>query len=77
MLCSRGRSVKVFCTTNLQATEPDVACPVIKLPFLVWICLTESCLAVCDFGMYFTLPFAICREEETLGQLAEPCLGQG
>lgn len=66
---SRGRSVEVFCTTNLWAVEPKVACPVIKLPFLVWICLTESCLATCDFSRYLTLPLAICRKEKMLGQL--------
>lgn len=73
--CSWGRSVKIFC--NLREAEPKVACPVTKLLFLVWICLTESCLATCDFSRYLTLPFAICRKEKTPGELAEPLLGRG
>lgn len=70
--CSWGRSVKAFCTTNLQAIEPKAACPVIELPFLLWIYLSESCLATCDFSRYLTLPFAFCREEKTLGQQQSP-----
>lgn len=70
--CSWGRSVKAFCTTNLQAIEPKAACPVIKLPFLLWIYLSESCLATCDFSRYLTLPFAFCRKEKTLGQQQNP-----
>lgn len=65
--CSRGSNVKVVCTTNLRAIEPKVAHPVIKLLFLLWICLTESCLPLLISAGMPTLPFAICIKEKTLG----------
>lgn len=59
--------MKVVCTTNLRAIEPKVACPIIKLLFLLWICLTESCLAASDFSGYAHAAFCDLRKGENPG----------
>lgn len=44
--------MKVVYTTNLQAIEPKVACPVIKFLFLLWIRLADSSLATSHFSRF-------------------------
>lgn len=54
--------MKVVCTTNLQAIELKVACPVIKFLFLLWMCLAENSLATSHFSSFAHTAFCDLHE---------------